>query len=152
MKPCWTRRVITRVLVADWACRALFPTTPAPVVTAAPTAGPLVLGAYAQCNNVANSVCVSGTACFRFNSGYAECRPFCPAGWGCEGDVAIAGQQCGGKTQLFTDRYGNNSVRMFCLGEGYVGLTRCAEGLRCYVRSKWYSQCAAACPGADWVC
>lgn len=41
---------------------------------------------------------------------------------------------------------------MFDLGEGYTGLTRCDEGLRCYVRSKWYAQCAASCPGADWVC
>ena len=40
----------------------------------------------------------------------------------------------------------------FFLGEGYVGLTRCAEGLTCYTRSKWYAQCSASCPGADWVC
>jgi hypothetical protein len=38
------------------------------------------------------------------------------------------------------------------LGEDYVGLTRCAEGLRCYARSKWYSHCAASCPGSDWAC
>lgn len=102
-------QLINFVYILDWACRAVFATTLAPVVTAAPTAAPTaspyVLGAYAQCNNVANSVCVSGTACFRFNGGYAECRPVCPAGWACETDVATAGQQCGGKNATFSNRF-----------------------------------------------
>ena len=41
---------------------------------------------------------------------------------------------------------------LFFVGEDYVGVTRCAEGLRCYARSKWYSLCAASCPGVDWAC
>ena len=38
------------------------------------------------------------------------------------------------------------------LGEGYYGITRCADGLRCFARSQYYSLCAATCPGAGWVC
>ncbi|CAF4240773.1 unnamed protein product, partial [Adineta steineri] len=33
----------------------------------------------------------------------------------------------------------------------FVGLTRCAEGLRCYVATVWYSKCAASCP-PGWQC
>ncbi|CAF4145481.1 unnamed protein product, partial [Adineta steineri] len=38
------------------------------------------------------------------------------------------------------------------IGEDYVGVTRCAPGLGCYARRKWYSHCAASCPGHDWIC
>jgi len=109
---------------AGWACSVLVESTT--------VAGPVTLPAYAQCNDVANAVCPAGTACFRNNALYSECRPNCPATWACETDVTGSDGQCG--------------------GEGYVGLTRCPEGFRCYARSKWYSQCAAACPGADWAC
>ena len=39
------------------------------------------------------------------------------------------------------------------LGEGYVGVTRCATGLRCFARrDKRFAVCAATCPSVDWVC
>ncbi|CAF0750321.1 unnamed protein product [Rotaria sordida] len=103
----------------DWACAALVQTTPRPTTVPAP----VTLSPYTQCNNVAHAVCPLGTACFRNNALYSECRPSCPSTWACETDVAGLNEQCG--------------------GEGYVGLTRCAEGLRCYARSQWYSHCAA---------
>jgi len=55
-----------------------------------------MLAAYAQCNNVVNGICPRGTACFRFNADYAECRPTCPPTWACETEVAVLGQHCGG--------------------------------------------------------
>ncbi|CAF1351982.1 unnamed protein product [Rotaria magnacalcarata] len=110
---------------SDWGCYALFHTT-------TPIPRPVTLPAYAKCNNVINAVCPTGTACFRNNALYAECRPACPPTWACETDVVGEKEQCG--------------------GEGYVGLTRCAEGLRCYARSQWYAQCAPSCPGADFIC
>jgi hypothetical protein len=111
----------------DWACRSQFVAT----TTAAPV-GPILLDTYARCNGVANAICRAGLGCFRYDAAYAECRPYCPATWACETDVAGLEQQCG--------------------GQDYVGVTRCAEGLSCYARSKWYSHCAAACPGTDWIC
>ncbi|CAF3708161.1 unnamed protein product [Adineta steineri] len=140
---------------AGWGCAALFvPSTPTPVVSVVPvtgtpvvpvvsvtatpvvpvvtvTTGPVVLPAYAQCNHVAGAVCAAGTACFRSNVLYSECRPACPPTWACQTDVAQLNEQCG--------------------GEGFVGLTRCAEGLRCYVATVWYSKCAASCP-PGWQC
>ena len=50
------------------------------------------------------------------------------------------------------DKTCNIKDYLFFLGEGYVGIKRCAEGLRCYARSKWYSHCAASCPGVEWAC
>jgi len=40
----------------------------------------------------------------------------------------------------------------FLLGQDFIGITRCAEGLTCYSRTKWYAHCAKSCPGADWAC
>ncbi|CAF1010244.1 unnamed protein product [Rotaria sp. Silwood1] len=114
---------------SDWACAALFQTTPIPTTT---VPVPVTLSAYSKCNNVGYAVCPLGTACFRNNHLYSECRPSCPPTWACETDVVGLNEQCG--------------------GEGYVGLTRCAAGLRCYARSVWYAHCAASCPAPDWLC
>ncbi|CAF1162347.1 unnamed protein product [Adineta steineri] len=65
------------------------------------------------------------------NVGNAIC-PYCSPTWLCETDVVGLNEQCG--------------------GEDYVGVTRCAPGLGCYARRKWYSHCAASCPGHDWIC
>jgi hypothetical protein len=75
---------------ATWACETDVATTIAPVV------GPVVLPAYTQCNGLANTVCAVGNGCFRSNANYSECRPYCPATWACETDVAGVGEQCGG--------------------------------------------------------
>jgi hypothetical protein len=117
---------------AGWGCGAIVVPTVPTVPTVQTTAGPVILPAYSKCNDVGSAVCAVGTGCFRNNAGYSECRPYCPATWACETDVAGPNEQCG--------------------GEDYVGVTRCAEGLRCYARSKWFSHCAASCPGADWAC
>ncbi|CAF1162529.1 unnamed protein product [Adineta steineri] len=81
------------------------------------------------CNNVGNAICPFRYGCFRNSDLYSECRPYCPPTWLCETDVVGLNEQCG--------------------DEDYVDVTRCAPGLRCYVRSKWYSHCAASCPGHD---
>jgi len=54
------------------------------------------LPVYAQCNGVGNAICPAGTACFRSNAVYSECRPSCPSGWACATDVAGPNEQCGG--------------------------------------------------------
>lgn len=73
-----------------WTCNGwVAATTIAPV-------GPVVLPAYTQCNGLANTVCAIGTGCFRNNANYSECRPYCPATWACETDVAGVDEQCGG--------------------------------------------------------
>ncbi len=115
---------------------------------------PVILPAYTKCNDVVNAICPAGTACFRNSNVYSECRPSCPVTWACETDVVGANEQCGGmvyEKQAKLLKY-KRFFFVFFLGEGYVGITRCAEGLRCYARTKWYSHCAASCPGADWIC
>ena len=62
--------------------------------TAAP--GPVVLAAYARCNDVGGAICPAGTGCFRNSALYAECRPACPSTWACETDLAGLNDQCGG--------------------------------------------------------
>jgi len=53
---------------------------------------------------------------------------------------------------VYKQNYWNTNDLFVFLGEGFIGITRCAEGLRCYARSKWYAHCAASCPGVDWAC
>jgi hypothetical protein len=120
------------------------------VVTTPASVGPTILPTYAKCNNVSNSICPAGTGCFKNNDLYWECRPSCPPTWACETAVLGPNEQCGGMIYAKQTKVLNFSF--FLLGEGYVGLTRCAKDLRCYIHSKWYSQCAASCPGAGWAC
>jgi hypothetical protein len=94
------RTVQSRLFYLAWACAAFIvppsstqPPTPPPTTT---VAGPIILPAYSKCNGVTNAVCVAGTGCFRSNSLYAECRPFCPATWACETDFAGPNEQCAG--------------------------------------------------------
>ena len=59
-----------------------------------------ILPANTQCNNVTGlSRCADGTACFRNNAVYSECRSSCPSSWACQTDVAGLNQQCGGNEQ-----------------------------------------------------
>lgn len=97
--------------------------------------------------------CIAGTGCYRFNDGYSECRATCPATWACETDYVGALEQCGGK--IFSSKRGTillKTLFLLFLGDDYTGITRCANGLTCYVRNQWYAHCAASCPGAGWVC
>ncbi|CAF4188012.1 unnamed protein product, partial [Adineta steineri] len=118
----------------DWECETYI----APVTT--------ILAGWDRCGDegwLGSNICPIGYACYArrwacaalvvpvtINSDlYSECRPYCPPTWLCETDVVGLNEQCG--------------------DEDYVDVTRCAPGLRCYVRSKWYSHCAASCPGHD---
>ena len=83
-----------------WACTAVIVAT-----TLAPVA-PVVLPAYSKCNGVGTAICAPGTGCFRTNAAYSECRPYCPATWACETDLAGPNEQCGGmnsKTDLLSN-------------------------------------------------
>ncbi|UJR33239.1 hypothetical protein I4U23_020694 [Adineta vaga] len=76
--------------------------------------------------------CAVGTACFIQTEGvHGECKTHCSQGWFCERQTLSEWAPCG--------------------GEGYVGLTKCKEGLRCVVHSKWYHECRSECP-AGWKC
>jgi hypothetical protein len=100
-----------------------------------------------------NAICPVGTACFRNSNVYAECRPSCPTGWACQTDVVGPNEQCGGMIYQKQVKLLQYRSFFFCfLGIDFIGITRCAQGLRCYARSKWYSHCAATCPGPDWAC
>lgn len=76
--------------------------------------------------------CAVGTACFIQTEGvHGECKTHCPQGWFCEKQTLPEWAPCG--------------------GEGYVGLTKCKEGLHCIPHSKWYHECRSECP-PGWKC
>jgi hypothetical protein len=76
--------------------------------------------------------CAIGTACFiQTENVHGECKTHCPQGWFCNKQTLPEWAPCG--------------------GEGYVGLTKCKEGLRCFAHSKWYNECRSECP-EGWKC
>jgi len=76
--------------------------------------------------------CAVGTACFiQTENVHGECKTHCPQGWFCTKQTLSEWAPCG--------------------GEGYVGLTKCKEGLQCFSHSKWYHECRAECP-QGWKC
>lgn len=76
--------------------------------------------------------CASGTACFiQTENIHGECKTHCPQGWFCTHQTLPEWSPCG--------------------GEGYVGLTKCKEGLQCLVHSRWYHECRSECP-PGWKC
>jgi hypothetical protein len=76
--------------------------------------------------------CAVGTACFiQTEKVHGECKTHCPQGWYCAQQTLPEWAPCG--------------------GEGYVGLTKCKEGLQCIAHSKWYQECRAECP-EGWKC
>ncbi|CAF0871904.1 unnamed protein product [Adineta steineri] len=83
--------------------------------------------------NVRGSLsCAIGSACFiQTENVHGECKTHCPQGWFCEKQTLPEWAPCG--------------------GEGYVGLTKCKEGLQCIPHSKWYHECRSECP-AGWKC
>ena len=76
--------------------------------------------------------CETGSACFiQTENIHGECKSYCPPGWFCAKQTLPEWAPCG--------------------GEGYVGLTKCKEGLQCIPHSKWYHECRSDCP-AGWTC
>lgn len=76
--------------------------------------------------------CAIGTACFiQSENLHGECKTHCPQGWFCNKQTLSEWAPCG--------------------GEGYVGLTKCKEGLQCLAHSKWYHECRSECP-EGWKC
>ncbi len=76
--------------------------------------------------------CAIGTACFiQTENVHGECKTHCPQGWFCTKQTLSEWAPCG--------------------GEGYVGLTKCKEGLQCFSHSKWYHECRSECPDG-WNC
>ncbi|CAF0733327.1 unnamed protein product [Rotaria sordida] len=76
--------------------------------------------------------CAIGTACFiQTENVHGECKAHCPQGWFCAKQTLPEWAPCG--------------------GEGYIGLTKCKEGLQCYAHSRWYHECRSECP-AGWKC
>jgi hypothetical protein len=76
--------------------------------------------------------CAIGTACFiQTENVHGECKTHCPQGWFCTQQTLSEWAPCG--------------------GDGYVGLTKCKEGLRCFAHSKWYQECRSECP-EGWKC
>lgn len=76
--------------------------------------------------------CAIGTACFiQKQNVHGECRTECPQGWFCQEQRLPEWAPCG--------------------GAGYVGLTKCKEGLQCIQHSKWYHECRSECPDG-WKC
>jgi len=76
--------------------------------------------------------CATGTACFiQIENAHGECKTHCPQGWFCTQQRLPEWAPCG--------------------GEGYVGLTKCKEGLQCFIHSKWYHECRSECP-QGWKC
>ncbi|CAF3265670.1 unnamed protein product [Rotaria socialis] len=110
---------------SSWACT---------VVESASTviSTPRTILANQPCNTQSYTVCAFGTTCLQRTPTESECRSQCQAGWECDRAVAKEFEQCG--------------------GEGYFGVTRCAAGLNCYTRSRWYAHCAVRCPGSNWSC
>ena len=88
-----------------------------------------------KCHGVSSRVpltCVTGTACFiQTENIHGECRTYCPPGWFCNRQTLPEWAPCG--------------------GDGYVGLTKCKEGLQCVPHSKWYHECRSECP-EGWKC
>jgi hypothetical protein len=76
--------------------------------------------------------CAIGTACFiQTENVHGECKTHCSQGWFCAKQTLPEWAPCG--------------------GEGYVGLTKCKEGLQCFSHSKWYHECRSECPDG-WKC
>lgn len=76
--------------------------------------------------------CTTGTACFiQTENVHGECLTSCPPGWFCAKQTLPEWAPCG--------------------GDGYVGLTKCKEGLQCVAHSKWYHECRSECP-EGWKC
>jgi hypothetical protein len=112
-------------------------TTAAPAVSVATsqaiasvtnTAAPTVLPAYARCDHIDRAVCTAGTACFRNNNLYSECRPSCPPTWSCETDSLPAGEQCGGKKLVRKD---NSTDRLFRYWLRWFNSMWCRPSLLC---------------------
>jgi hypothetical protein len=83
--------------------------------------------------NIRESViCATGTACFiQTENIHGECKIQCPQGWFCTQQTLPEWAPCG--------------------GDGYIGLTKCKEGLQCFSHSKWYHECRSECP-QGWKC
>jgi hypothetical protein len=76
--------------------------------------------------------CAIGTACFiQTENIHGECKSLCPKDWFCAKQTLPEWAPCG--------------------GDGYVGLTKCKDGLQCYSHSKWYFECRSECP-EGWKC
>ena len=77
-------------------------------------------------------LCSTGSAWFiQTENVHGECRSTCPEDWFCAQQTLPEWSPCG--------------------GHGYIGLTKCQEGLECYAHSKWYHECRNECP-EGWEC
>lgn len=104
-------------------------------VSVATRPSPTVIPAGGKCHggSIRGPIaCVIGTACFiQSENVHGECKTHCPQGWFCTKQTLAEWAPCG--------------------GEGYVGLTKCKEGLQCVAHSKWYHECRSECP-EGWRC
>ena len=96
---------------------------------------PTVIPAGGKCHggNIRGPfACATSTACFiQTENVHGECKTHCPQGWFCNKQTLPEWAPCG--------------------GEGYVGLTKCKEGLHCFSHSRWYHECRSECP-EGWKC